>query len=105
MRNRPGKSAPRCTSTPAGIFPAGPELLLPLPGNLFRLAKRPQQVAAQNLVNVLLGIAAVEQFLGDVRVAGNVLQLSGYSPDTVIIGAEADVVDPGHLDDVLNVVN
>ena len=50
-------------------------------------------------------MSAIEQFLRDVRIARHVFELLRRAVDAVEVGAEADVIDAGHLDDVLDVID
>src|SRR5690242_19776374 len=50
-----------------------PKRSLPLVRDALRLAHHPQQVPAQDFQNILARVAAVEQLLGDDRVARHVL--------------------------------
>jgi len=49
--------------------------LLQLARHLLRVAQHAQGVAAEYLPNVILRVSAIEQFLGDVRIAGHVFEL------------------------------
>src|SRR5262249_10335600 len=73
--------------------------LLQIPGNLLRLPEGAEQVAAQHLVNVLLRVAAIEQFLRDVRKARDVFELLRHRVDAVEVRPQPDVIDPRGLDD------
>src|SRR5437879_3013748 len=79
--------------------------LSPLLGHLLGLAKRTQEIAAQDFQNVLSLVSAIEQLLRDVRVTGHVFELLWNRADTVKIGAEPDVIHTGHFDDVFDVVD
>ncbi len=74
------------------------------PGHVAGLAERPQNVAAENLVHVGLGITAAQQLLGEPGVRGNVLQALGPARDAVEVGADSYVADPGDLDNVVDVI-
>src|SRR5262245_3690802 len=78
--------------------------LLHLMGGLLRLAQHAEEVAAEDLHQLLLPVAAVEQRLRQVRIAADILQLARSAVDAVEVAADADVVDAGNLDDVVDVV-
>ena len=58
-------------------------------------AEHAQQIAAEDLVDLLAVITAVEQFLRDIGIAGHVFELSRRHADAVVIRAESHVVDAG----------
>ena len=55
-------------------------------------------------MDVGLGVTASEQLFGQAGIRGDVLQADGPLRDAVEVGADADVVDPGDLDDVVDMV-
>jgi membrane dipeptidase len=55
-------------------------------------------------VNIGPAISPIEQFLRDVREAGDIFELAGDGADAVEIGAQTGVIDAGRLDDVLKLV-
>ena len=67
-------------------------------------AQGTQDVAAEDLVDVRLGVAAAEQFLRQPGVARDVFEADRDAGDAVEVGADAGVVDAGDLDDVVDVV-
>lgn len=69
------------------------------------LAKNAQKVASQYLAHAVLGIPPFDQPAGDAWQAGDVLQTYGWRrAETVEIGAQADVVNPSYLHDMVNVI-
>src|SRR5262249_32703319 len=68
-------------------------------GYLFGLPHHAKHVLAQDLVNLLPRIAAVEELLRDVGIARHVFELLGHARDPVEVGPQPSVVDAGHLDD------
>ena len=55
-------------------------------------------------MDVRLGVAAFQQLLGQSGVVRNVLEADRPGGDPVEVGADADVVDAGDLDDVVDVI-
>ncbi len=80
---------------------------LPLPQSrlTFSASARPHEVPAEHLVNLFLRVTAVEQELCDERITRHVLHLCGEFWYAVEVGADAGVVDAGHLHDVVDVVH
>ena len=74
-------------------------------GGLFGFSEDAEGVLAEDFFDVGLGVFAIEKFLGYDGVAGNVGEVGGDLGDAVVIGAEADVVDAGKFDDVVDVVD
>ena len=64
----------------------------------------PQEVASQNLLQILLAISAPGQFAHQVRKLRDILHANGGRINAVEIRAQADVVDPAHLHRVVNVI-
>ncbi len=64
------------------------------PGHVAGLAERPQNVAAENLVHVGLGITAAQQLLGEPGYEETSSRPSGQSvmPSTLIMGSTSSVV-------------
>ena len=67
-------------------------------------AQNTEQVATENFSDRLIGIAAIEQPLGDAWVGGNVFESDRGGVDTVEVGPDSDVVDTGDLDDVVDMI-
>src|SRR5205085_426314 len=63
------------------------------------------EVASENLQNVLLAVAASKEFVCDVRKVFNALDAFGQRDAAIEVRAEADVINPCDLRDVVNVVN
>src|SRR5271157_2787699 len=77
---------------------------LPPPGHVAGLAKHSQNIAAENLVHVGLGITAAQQLLGEPGVRGDVLQALRPARDAVEVGADPHVVDSRDLDNVVDMI-
>ena len=69
--------------------------------DLFGTAHDSQDVAAHQQMNLTGLVSSVEQFLSDDRVRRHVVQLPRRFSDAIEIGAEADMLDPRHFDDVV----
>ena len=68
--------------------------------------KHAQQVSAQNLPDVVCGVASVQQGLGDLRqVGGGVDPCRGRAADAVEVRTQADVIDSCDFGDVIDVVD
>ena len=72
--------------------------------DLAGLTEGAEDVPAEDLVDVGLGVAAAEQFVGQPGEVGDVFQADRPSIDAVEVRADADVVDPRDLDEVVDVV-
>src|SRR4051812_28334677 len=65
--------------------------------------KDPEDITPQNFMDGLAFVPAIQKFLGDVRITGHVFELVGRCADAVVIRAQAGMLDPGDLNDVLEV--
>ncbi len=72
---------------------------------MFGFAEDAEGVGAEDFFDVGFGVVAVEEFLGDEGVRGNVGEVGGDLGDAIVICAQADVVDAGDFDDVIDVVD
>src|SRR5690606_13531688 len=73
-------------------------------GDVDDLLPDPQQVAAPDLRDVFVAVAALAQLGGDVAGFGGV-HPAGDAATAIEVGGDADVVDAGDLRDVLDVVD
>src|SRR5258708_207585 len=81
-------------------------LCLHLAADVFDLAKNAQQIAPQDLLDVIGGVSAAEKGLRNLRqVGGGVQTLRRGATDAVEVRAQANVVHPGNLGDVIDVVD
>ena len=72
-------------------------------GDVLYSAPDAEQIAAPDLLDVGFAVAALDEFAGDVAAFGGVVPASNAAA-AVEVGADADVVDAGDLDDVLDVI-
>ena len=70
----------------------------------FRFGKDTQQIAAENLVNLRLIVATIEQFLCQIRIPRHILHLNRQPGNPIKIRTDADMVNARHLDYLINVV-
>src|SRR6185312_14071713 len=63
-----------------------------------------KQVAAEDFLHLLGGIAARQKRSGDFRQVGGAADFGGQDAEAVEVGADADVVDAGNFRDVVEVV-
>ena len=66
---------------------------------------RPQHVATHDLVDLLLVVPSVEQFLRDQGVGRDIVELLGKRIDAVEVATDANVIDTSDFDDMLNMVH
>src|SRR5229473_3548328 len=71
----------------------------------FSLGKDPQKIPAENLIDVLLAVAAFQKFISDIRKHRNVPRAFGKIVSAVKVRPQADVVDARDLDDVIDVID
>ena len=72
----------------------------------FDLAENAQQIAAENLSDVVGVISAIEQGLRNLwQVGGGVHALRRGAADAVEVGAQANVIHASNLGDVIDVVD
>src|ERR1700753_1589236 len=69
------------------------------------IAKDAQEVAAEELFHVLGGIASRHQCSSDFRQIGSGVNAFGGNGNTIEVGTDANVVDAGDFDDVIEVGN
>ena len=77
---------------------------LHLAGNLLHLPHDAQDIAAQDLLQIFLAIAATGEFADQVGNLGNVFHAARRGVNAVEVGAQADVIDAAHLDGMIDVV-
>jgi hypothetical protein len=74
--------------------------------DFFGFAEDAEQVAAENLADIVGAVAAIEQGLCDFGQVGGGVDAGGSgSADAVEIRAEADVIDAGNFGDVVDVID
>src|SRR5215207_24747 len=95
---------PDWRSFPPGLIDLGRGHRAELLGDAARVAEGPQDVAAEDLADVGIGVAAPQQLVGEAGEARDVLEADWPGGDAVEVGADADVVDAGDLGDVVDVV-
>src|SRR6187399_1886405 len=71
---------------------------------LFRLAEHAEHVLAEDLADVGVAVPALEELGGQQRVRRHVVEILDRLGDAVEVAADADVLDPGDLLDVIDVV-
>src|SRR5205085_5000302 len=64
-----------------------------------------EDVQAVDLLNLFGCVAAVQQCLCDERIARYVVELLGQRADAVEVGAQSDVIDPGRLHNVIDMID
>ena len=74
-------------------------------GGGLHFAEDAQQVAAEELLHVLGGVASGHECGGDLGQVGGGADSVGWDGDAVEVGADADVVDAGDSDDMVEVVD
>jgi hypothetical protein len=77
---------------------------LGLAGGGLGVTEHPHRVVPRQLAQVRVRPAPVGQLLQQRRVAVDPAQPVGGGHDAVVVAADADVVHPGHVPDVLHVV-
>src|SRR5690349_11771410 len=69
-------------------------------------AEHAQEVAAEDLLDVRIGVAARDERLGDARIVARAVQAERQRDRTrVQVAAESHVIDPRHLHGVIDVVD
>ena len=66
---------------------------------------RPYEIAAQNLVDLLFGVTAIEQDLRNYRILRHILELFRRRGNTVEIRAETHMIDARDLHNVIDVID
>ena len=69
------------------------------------LAKRPQDVAAQDFVDRFFLVTAIQEFLRDGGVTGDVFQARGRAVDAVVIRTDSHMVDARDFDHMFVVIH
>ena len=73
-------------------------------GGLY-IAEDAEEIAAEELSHVLGGVASGHECSGDFREIGGRVDAFGWDGDAIEVGADADVVDTGCLDDVVEMID
>jgi len=71
---------------------------------LFVVVHDPEDVVPTKPIEVVLGPVARGQRLEQQRVRRHVVQVAGHQRRAAVVPADSDVVDPGHVSDVIDVV-
>src|SRR5690606_21029316 len=75
------------------------------PRDVLYLSPNAQQVFAEYFPDVFFAIAAPQQAFDEVRVARDILEADRKAvADTIVIGTDADVIDTGEFDHVVEVI-
>jgi hypothetical protein len=72
--------------------------------DLLGLAHHAQDVEAENLLDIALRVAALEQFRGQQRILRHVIELLHDLRDAVEVAADADVIDARDFADVIDMI-
>ena len=72
---------------------------------MFGFAEDSEGVRAEDLFDVGFGVFAIEKFLGDDGVAGDVGEVGGKLGNAVVIATKPDVIDAGDFHDVVYVID
>ena len=72
---------------------------------LDHLLEHAEEVAAQDLGDVLVAVTPVDQHAGDEGQPGAIGQLRGAEAEAVEVGSQPDVIHPRHLGDVVNMIH
>src|SRR2546428_3397613 len=71
----------------------------------FGFGKHAQEILAQNLANILLAIAALQQFISDVRQHRDVTSAFGKVVRAVEICADTDMIDACNFHNMIDVID
>ena len=86
------------------LFAAAGVTALHLLRHRFRLASTRSKLPPSTFKHVFVTKPTIQHALGQVRIAADILQLLRQDGDTVVVRAQPDMIDAGHLGDVLDVV-
>src|SRR4051812_25805050 len=70
----------------------------------FDSAHNTQQVTAQDCLDLVVGVTAVDESLSNVRIAARIFELRGEQAYAIEIGADADVFSPRDLGDMVDMI-
>ena len=69
------------------------------------VAEDAEEIAAEEFLHVFGGVASGHERGGDFGEIGGGVDAFGWDGDAVEVGADADVVDAGDLDDVIEMID